>query len=198
MPKIVNKEKMIQSIMKAALLAFVKHGFYKTTMDKIAKEAGIAKGTLYLYFDSKEMLSQSIMYAHFEKFNSNLMSQNYFSTLESFLNHIETGLLLSKQELLFIPIFFEAFGPSFASKEFALEIAVFFDKIGDYYAHHLQLLIDQGEIDNQVDAIVLGRVLTSMLDGILLHKSLFEVSDIRYKKMVSEATNLFRRGLARQ
>ena len=195
MPKIVDKEKMIQSIMQAALRAFIEHGFHKTTMDKIAKEADIAKGTLYLYFDSKEILSQSIMNAHFKRLNQNLMSQNHFETLNALLDHIEQGLMTSKEDLLFIPIFFEALGSSFTSKEFSLNIASFFDETGRYYSQHIQSLINQGAINNEINPAALGRVLTSMLDGILLHRGLFKLPDERYTEMITEVMNLLRLGL---
>ena len=43
-------------ILRAALLVFAKKGFYDATMEDIAQKAGVAKGTLYLYFASKEEL----------------------------------------------------------------------------------------------------------------------------------------------
>lgn len=41
-------------ILEAGTLLFAKYGAKKTTIDEIAKEAGVAKGTVYLYFSSKE------------------------------------------------------------------------------------------------------------------------------------------------
>ena len=195
MPKIVDKEKMNQSIMQAAQRAFVMHGFHKTTMDKIAKEAGIAKGTLYLYFDSKESLSQHIMISHLEIIKRKLTSENHFESLDALLLHIEKGLIVSKQELRFIPILFEAFGSSFASKDFTQEIAGFFNQIGRYYALHLQVLIDQKAINSTINPDALGRVLVSMLDGIVLHKGLFKHSEKQYEAMVKEMINLLRHGI---
>jgi AcrR family transcriptional regulator len=43
-------------IMQAALRCFANTGFYSTTMDDVAAEAGVSKGTPYLYFDSKAAL----------------------------------------------------------------------------------------------------------------------------------------------
>jgi len=43
-------------IREAAEKLFAKRGFYPTTMDDIAREAKLAKGTIYLYFDNKEDL----------------------------------------------------------------------------------------------------------------------------------------------
>ena len=43
-------------ILAAALHLFSSKGFYDTTMEEVAREAGVAKGTIYLYFQSKEHL----------------------------------------------------------------------------------------------------------------------------------------------
>jgi len=43
-------------IVQAGLAEFAEHGFERARLDRIAKRAGIAKGTIYLYFPSKEAL----------------------------------------------------------------------------------------------------------------------------------------------
>lgn len=64
-------------IIQASLKIFVKKGFFKTQMEDIAKEAGVAKGTLYLYFKSKEEL--------FASFFENIFNQA-FSDIEKIKN----------------------------------------------------------------------------------------------------------------
>lgn len=44
------------AILKAAVELFPKHGFEKTTMDDIAKRAGVTKQTVYSHFRNKEQL----------------------------------------------------------------------------------------------------------------------------------------------
>ena len=48
-------------IIAAALDLFVEHGFAATKLDDVARLAGISKGTLYLYFDSKEALFEAVV-----------------------------------------------------------------------------------------------------------------------------------------
>jgi AcrR family transcriptional regulator len=43
-------------IIEAAFQEFVKHGFSATRLDDVAARAGVTKGTIYVYFDSKEAL----------------------------------------------------------------------------------------------------------------------------------------------
>lgn len=45
-----------EEITTAALRVFTKRGLHQTTLDDVAKEAGVSKGTIYLYFKSKEEL----------------------------------------------------------------------------------------------------------------------------------------------
>ena len=45
----------------AALELFVERGFSATRLDDVAKRAGVSKGTLYLYFDSKEDLFKGVV-----------------------------------------------------------------------------------------------------------------------------------------
>jgi AcrR family transcriptional regulator len=48
-------------IVSAALDLFVEKGFAATTMEQIAARAGVTKGTVYLYFRSKEDLFRAVL-----------------------------------------------------------------------------------------------------------------------------------------
>lgn len=49
------------AIMAAGLDEFVARGFTATRLDDVAKRAGVAKGTIYLYFKDKEALFQELI-----------------------------------------------------------------------------------------------------------------------------------------
>lgn len=55
-PRQRRKEARPAELMAAALDLFVEKGFAATRLDDVAARAGVTKGTLYLYFDSKEAL----------------------------------------------------------------------------------------------------------------------------------------------
>ncbi|GKS67282.1 TetR family transcriptional regulator [Nitrosarchaeum sp.] len=63
MPKVSDehKEKVRDTIIKAAIKNFSKNGLSNTKMDDISNTANVSKGTLYLYFPSKEDLFLSIL-----------------------------------------------------------------------------------------------------------------------------------------
>jgi TetR/AcrR family transcriptional regulator, repressor for uid operon len=65
-PKVTSqyKTEVSEKIVQAAIIAFSKYGYDRTKMDDIAETVKLSKGTLYLYFRSKEdffMLSQKIV-----------------------------------------------------------------------------------------------------------------------------------------
>jgi AcrR family transcriptional regulator len=55
MPKLAPADKDVRRsrILDAALRCFARKGFHLTTVDEIAAEAGVSKGTPYVYFESK-------------------------------------------------------------------------------------------------------------------------------------------------
>src|SRR5262245_22874559 len=54
--KDVVQEFRTAEILEAARRVFAANGFNKTTVDQIAEAAGVAKGTVYFYFASKQNL----------------------------------------------------------------------------------------------------------------------------------------------
>lgn len=56
-----RKQARPAEIVEAALELFVERGFAATRLDDVAARAGVSKGTLYLYFDSKEALFKEVI-----------------------------------------------------------------------------------------------------------------------------------------
>lgn len=56
-----RKEARPAELAAAALTLFVEKGFAATRLDDVAARAGVSKGTLYLYFDSKEALFRAVI-----------------------------------------------------------------------------------------------------------------------------------------
>ena len=56
-----RKEARPQELLQAALLLFDQKGFAATRIDEVAQKAGVSKGTLYLYYPSKEDLFKAVV-----------------------------------------------------------------------------------------------------------------------------------------
>jgi AcrR family transcriptional regulator len=59
--KRVTQDERRAAILDAALDLFSKHGFAAARLDDVANKAGVAKGTLYLYFPDKEALFEELL-----------------------------------------------------------------------------------------------------------------------------------------
>src|SRR5258706_16088126 len=55
-----RKDARPQEILEAALSVFAEKGFAAARMEQIAARAGVSKGTIYLYFNSKEAVFRAL------------------------------------------------------------------------------------------------------------------------------------------
>jgi AcrR family transcriptional regulator len=56
-----RKDARPAEILDAALAVFAEKGYAATRMDEIARRAGVTKGTIYLYFESKDAVFRSLV-----------------------------------------------------------------------------------------------------------------------------------------
>ena len=86
-PKVTSQYKMDirEKIVQSAVDCFSKYGFDRTRMDDIAQTANMSKGTVYLYFKSKEDLFYAIC-------------ENNLKVLKEQLSHL---FVTTKENLLF-------------------------------------------------------------------------------------------------
>src|ERR1700704_282344 len=61
-----------ERILAAAERIFARHGFFAARVSEIAKEAGVADGTIYLYFKSKDDLLISLFESRMKQVNEEL------------------------------------------------------------------------------------------------------------------------------
>jgi len=62
-----KKSEKYDAILEAALKVIAENGFHGSQVSKIAKEAGVADGTIYLYFKNKEDILISLFQARLGK-----------------------------------------------------------------------------------------------------------------------------------
>jgi AcrR family transcriptional regulator len=69
-PRTKPPEARLHELMGAAQHLFLKHGVSSTTIEQITSDAGVAKGTFYLYFSSKEDVREALRH----RFAQNLLA----------------------------------------------------------------------------------------------------------------------------
>ena len=195
MPKVVDREEMQHGILDAAMTVYAQKGYHAATIADVAEAAGLGKGTLYLYFKNKEAIAISMVDRHFKGMKDRFFSAKMPETLDDFASGLSQTMNIPEEQAKFIRVFFEVFGPSFASDTFSTKVASFFDRLGEHYTGQIMHLQASGQIRSDADAMKLGRVLASLIDGMILHKGLFSISKQRHSAMRAEAVEMFVRGL---
>ncbi len=78
-----------QALLDTALALFVSQGFYATSTASIAKQAGVATGTLFHHFSSKDELMQQLFLSIKQEFADAITSQiNQQSDLKADTQHL--------------------------------------------------------------------------------------------------------------
>lgn len=167
-----NSEKR-RRILDGALRAFARKGFYNTKVSEIAKEAGVADGTIYLYFKNKDDLLISLFEDRMEWIIDRLETElaqvegGVADKLRAYI-HLHFLLVVENRELAeFLTVELRQ------SAKFVKEYSN--HKFGDYL-RILQGLIEQGQetgaFRRDLDPRIVGRAIFGALDEVLLQMTL--------------------------
>lgn len=102
------KDKRLQ-IIETALSCFARKGFHATSIQEIADTLGIAKGSLYFYFKSKEDLLLSAFRYHYEKMRNKTLAagdEPHFTPKQRFTRQLEVQIQQFLENRHFIMMLF--------------------------------------------------------------------------------------------
>lgn len=85
-----------KQIIDAAIIVIAENGYHQSQVSKIAKQAGVADGTIYLYFKNKEEILVSVFEEKMEIFADNLKEiiQQEISSSEKLYKMIENHFMV--------------------------------------------------------------------------------------------------------
>lgn len=168
MPKIVDKEQMQASILSAAETVFLREGVEQAKMIDIAKEMGVAKGTVYIYFPSKDALISAVVDRFFQAAKMQLDSTPHATSLAEFHENLARMLADGAPEQSQLVRFFTLFGGALTQPEIRTPLASFFDALADHLEKDLRHLCPHLPEPHQT-----ARTLIALFDGLTLHRGLF-------------------------
>lgn len=190
-----NKGKR-EAIIDAAVIEFSKNGYHNTRMEEIANTAGIGKGTIYEYFDSKLHLFQAMMEDSLQVYYQRLEDQELdnLSVRERLELLIQSHLrfCLERKDLTRV-LFWEAEAPDRELVDWAL--AQRKDKIERTKALLLRG-IDHKEIRDDLDLHMLSIVIIHSMAAFWF-PLVMEDWDIEPRTLAWQYTDLLMNGLKR-
>lgn len=157
-----------ERILVAAERIFARHGFFAAKVSDVAKEAGVADGTIYLYFKSKDDLLISLFERRMQQVNENLRDAvagiaSPRAQLETF---IRTYLQLVHDEPTAVEVLtIELRQSSKFMKEYENpQFADFLRLLGGIIA----AAQDKGELADAIPAHIAARMIFGVLDELAL------------------------------
>ena len=185
-PKVTSqyKTEIREKIVDAAIVTFSKHGYDRTKMDDIAETANLSKGTIYLYFKSKEELFYAISENNIKALKEQLSvlftkSEDLISDSQKFYVNFRKASEQSDK------VFLETIAES--SRNQRLQEMLYHQrmKVLDIVTEYLKLQIKKGffRSDIDIDAVAVG--LVSLYDGLSISK-IIGISEAQNKKSWNE------------
>ena len=166
-PNVSDERK--NQIINAAEDVFTQKGFSEARMDDIAVETGLSKGTLYLYFKSKDDLIIAILDRMFQREFRQLenLDQDAASATEAIwkITDLLTKEILSLLRL--IPIVYQFLELAFRNRYVQKALKKYVNRYLDILIPIIQRGIDSGEF-RQVDAREVAIAMGAMMEGTLL------------------------------
>jgi TetR/AcrR family transcriptional regulator, repressor for uid operon len=185
-PKVTSqyKTEIREKIVDAAIITFSKHGYDRTKMDDIAETANLSKGTIYLYFKSKEELFYAISENNIKALKEQLSvlfakGEDLISDSQKFyVNFRKTSEQSDK-------VFLETIAESSRNQRLREMLYHQRMKVLDIVTEYLKLQIKKGffRTDLDVDAIAIG--LVSLYDGLSISK-IIGIGEAQNKKSWNE------------
>lgn len=107
MARIIDKDEKRCDIALSSIKLFCEKGIQQTSIDEIAKSAGVAKGTIYLYFKNKEEIVFTIWdiisQQHHEAFQQRITeNMNTKEKILEYFNFSECQNELDKEQMLIL------------------------------------------------------------------------------------------------
>lgn len=177
-PKLVDKDQKIKEITHAAMTIFSQKGYAATSVEQIAETAGIGKGTIYEYFETKEDIFVAVILEWTSQEKNKLINQleGIDDPIKQLLTYVENNYEVfdtksSDRTRLYIEII----------QQTLMEGGVFFKRrylVKEMLSEFLQVIIDilldgiskgifKAEIARDADKI--AKNLMAFLDGVGLH-----------------------------
>ncbi|HEY7347008.1 MAG TPA: TetR/AcrR family transcriptional regulator [Ktedonobacterales bacterium] len=158
----VSEERKAQ-ILNAATAIFARLGFHEARMEDIAKEAGLSKATLYLYFKSKDDIIAAILDHFYHRGLQDLqLVQGYEGSITDLLLMITRFLAAEAEQMMaLLPISFEFYALAARREDVRQSVKEYFQSYREGLAALIQLGIERGEfrpVDPHEAAITLAAI----------------------------------------
>lgn len=162
----MTQKSTIERILRSAIDLFAEKGFHETKVDEIAERSNVAKGTIYLYFRSKEMIMEECVKFITEKAIDNYMIDNEKTFKENLMNVILRNYEFVKENLNFYKVLFSIiYKPRFKNLD---KIKCSKEKIVDKVMDLIRKGVEEGEVRDDISIYNLSEFTLSFIHSAMM------------------------------
>ena len=144
-------------ILNTALELFAEQGFHATSVDQIAKKAGISKGLTYNYFESKKEILDEILKTGFDAIYSSFdLNKDGILTYEEFEFFIRNSFRIMTENRSFWKLYFSLMMQPVVTETYINDYS---EKSVDLLKIIIRFLTDLGSTDPQKDLTIISSLL---------------------------------------
>jgi len=185
-----------ERILDAAVRVFARKGFYATRVSEVAKAAGVADGTIYLYFKSKDDLLVSLFEHHVERLLAYLATElpRAASASDKLKRIIELqlGLLEGERDLAEVVTIILRQSTKLMKQFAAPKFSAYLDAIARVIAEGQAT----GELRSDVSSTLAARAIFGALDAITMTWALGKADRGGLVRASGQLADMVLRGLA--
>jgi TetR/AcrR family fatty acid metabolism transcriptional regulator len=189
-----KQEEKYNKILEAATRVFAREGFHNAKIEDVAKEAGVAHGTVYLYFGGKDDLLISIFRGNLEELVEYVGSEveketNAEDKLRRMIS-LQIELIETNSELAELMLVEFPQTGKFLNNSVIHDLAAYIDMI----ANILKEGVSEGAFDDSIDVNMVATVIYSGIQGIATR---WILEEMRYplNKVANEISEVFLSGI---
>lgn len=170
------RQKMESLILASALELFAEDGYNGTSMQSIAKKAGVSKGNLYNYFEGKQQLLEAVLMNGlnqvaelFDDPSTEILTENEFEIV------IRENFKMIRSNKVFWKLYYNLFAQPKVQLLFTKIFAPFLEqylKIFDAYYKN------KGDKNPKATALLLGSVLDGVSLGYLMMGDAYPLDEV--------------------
>ena len=184
-------------IMDAALTVFSHLGFERASMDDIAKEAGVSKGALYLYYKSKDAIIAKLLQLFFDQAlkQVKLLAAGEGSVTEQLLAFTRVLTREMDRMAAMQPISLQFYAIAARHATIRQHLRAYFAEYRALMEEVIQRGIAQGELRADISPAETAVTLTALLEGLAL-LWLIDPQATDWHVQVESSTQLLIQGLS--
>ena len=177
MPKVNEAylEARRNEILDAALVAFARNGFQESTIQDIAREAGVSHGAIYRYFASKDDIIEAVArgdpQGRAQSFTAEEHDADPIQELISLMQD-HTHKHGRPENVVEGRLRMEIFSTALRSPRIGAVVRDLWEDVVGRFSAIVRRGQEQGTINPALDTAAVARVITALHDGIYMHQTI--------------------------